>query len=132
MPAAHYCCGGVVTDLNGETDVENLFAAGEVTCTGLHGANRMGSNSLLEGLVLGTRTGRAVDAADSATPRLDSFPTPERAPMGDGGGNFSVNIEDLTYSLKSMMWRHMGVQRDGSGMREGSLSSGSEGYGGWA
>jgi L-aspartate oxidase len=67
-PAAHYACGGVVTDLHGRTSVPGLYAAGEVARTGLHGANRLASNSLLEGLVVGARAARAV-AADRETVR---------------------------------------------------------------
>jgi L-aspartate oxidase len=72
-PAAHYACGGIVTDLHGRTGVPGLYAAGEVARTGLHGANRLASNSLLEGLVVGARAAAAV-AADLRTPREPAEP----------------------------------------------------------
>ena len=61
-PGAHYSCGGVVTDVHGRTELPGLLAAGEVARTGMHGANRLASNSLLEGLVVGGRAGRAAAA----------------------------------------------------------------------
>jgi len=115
-PAAHYQIGGVAADGNGRSTVDNLFACGEVACTGVHGANRLGSNSLLEGLVYGRRAGAAAGAAcegitEEAPLRRIQSHTQEPA-YG------SLNLTDVENSLRSLMWRSAGVERNQRGLDE--------------
>ena len=110
-PGAHYQIGGLEVDEDGRTTVPGLWAVGECASTGLHGANRMGSNSLLEGLVLGVHAGEraAGETREPSLSALTSAPCPEGETARPG---LRVNIEDVTYSLKSLMWRQMGVERE--------------------
>ncbi|MFT5290495.1 MAG: L-aspartate oxidase [Planctomycetota bacterium] len=116
-PGAHYQVGGLEVDIDGRTTLRGLSAVGECASTGLHGANRMGSNSLLEGLVLGTRAGER--AAQDATDRgLSDFEVRPPRVLAPAPGGIQVNISDVVYSLKSLMWRQMGVERDATSMRD--------------
>lgn len=103
-PGAHYHCGGVVTDINGRTNVEGLFAVGETARTGLHGANRLASNSLLEGAVMGERAGAAVVERVLFRPRTE---TEWHEPVGR-------SLERR--SLQHTMSRYAGVVRDADGL----------------
>ncbi len=115
-PGAHYMVGGVTVDAQGRTSLPNLWAAGEVTSSGLHGANRLASNSLLEGLVFGTSCGRG--AAEAAARQPDTFTVlPVRSNPGRERAG-SLDVADITNSLRSLMVRHMGVVRDRAGLRE--------------
>ncbi len=116
-PGAHYHIGGLKVDRDGRTSVPGLWAIGECASTGLHGANRMGSNSLLEGLVLGERAGAAAARAvmDGPASSLDHV---ARSDEERREALVELNLEDLTYSLKSMMWRQMGLERSGPALDE--------------
>jgi len=119
-PGAHYMMGGVVVDLRGRTTVPGLWAAGEVTSTGLHGANRLASNSLLEALVYGAHAGEG--ASQAALAMNDSFRAPPLANPPAEPDRRMLDLADIRNSLKSLMWRSMGVRRDAEGLREGSQS----------
>ena len=111
-PCAHYMMGGVKTDLWGRTSLPGLYAAGEVACTGVHGANRLASNSLLEGLVFGARAGRSV--LDDALPD-----PPDGSLHGDCGRALAIeggSAQATVRSLKSIMWSGVGILRDEQGL----------------
>jgi L-aspartate oxidase len=111
-PSAHYMIGGVKAGITGATNLKRLFAVGEVASTGLHGANRLASNSLLEGLVMGARAGAAAGSACKGV-RVN-----RRQIEHPGGPPESgiLNIADVRRSLKSLMWRHVGVERSGESL----------------
>ncbi len=115
-PGAHYMIGGVTIDHQGRTTVPGLWAAGEVTSSGLHGANRLASNSLLEGLVYGAHAGEG--ASQAARAIADDFRAPPLAndPVEDVAE--PLDLTDIRNSLKSLMWRDVGVRRDRTGLVE--------------
>lgn len=111
-PGAHYMIGGVTVDHEGHTTLDRLWAAGEVSSSGLHGANRLASNSLLEGLVYGAHAGRGASAA--ALSQRDSYDViPLENPPVEAPSE-PLDLGDIRNSLKSLMWRAAGVQRSGS------------------
>lgn len=115
-PSAHYMIGGIKVDQNGRTSMENLYACGEVSCTGLHGANRLGSNSLLEGLVFGYRTG--IMAGKVLGRKKEGLSPRSFKESSKGHLHSELDLEDVKNSLKSLMWRSVGIERDGKYLKE--------------
>jgi len=113
-PAAHYAMGGVRTDLDGRTSLSRLFAAGEVACTGVHGANRLASNSLLEGVVFGARAGRAMRPSCAAP-----APAPGTAPTFTAPARRAGEFRRLA-------WEQCGIVRCGDGLRAAVAQLGEE------
>ena len=115
-PAAHYMIGGVTVDQDGRTTLPGLWAAGEVTSSGLHGANRLASNSLLEGLVYGAHAGENAcrAAREAADPyRVWPLDSPRRHAPPD-----HLDLDDISNSLRSLMWRDAGVLRHRNGLAD--------------
>jgi L-aspartate oxidase len=110
VPAAHYQCGGAVTDLFGRTTVPGLYAVGEVAHTGLHGANRLASNSLLEGLVFGHRAARAA-AQDIRGKGLAEGDVPAWDPGAAVDPNESVIVTHNWEEVRRLMWNYVGIVR---------------------
>lgn len=122
-PGAHYSMGGIKVDIDGRTSLENLWAAGEVSSTGLHGANRLASNSLLEALVYGESSGRLASVAARELPddyRIHPIENP-MVTIHDRSTemmNALIDTTDIRNSLKSLMWRTAGVVRNEEGLTD--------------
>jgi L-aspartate oxidase len=114
-PAAHYMVGGVLVDRQGRSSVEGLLACGEAAGTGLHGANRLASNSLTEALVYGARCGQVAGESlgepGELTPHMFNWQHEE-------SGRTALDLTDIRNSLRSVMWRNVGIVRDGSHLAE--------------
>ena len=116
IPAAHYSCGGVAVDECGRSSIGNLYAVGEVSCTGLHGANRLASTSLLEGLVWGTRAGGCVEKTLSARSALEILGREDVPPWDESGLTADSDpalIQGDMQTIQNIMWHYVGLVRSG-------------------
>lgn len=113
VPAAHYFCGGVWVDEWGRTSIENLYAIGEVSCTGLHGANRLASTSLLEGLVWGCRAAQHIEKVLSQNPTI---PNSDQVPPWEMSGLVEdpdpALIQGDMQTVQNIMWHYVGLVRN--------------------
>ncbi len=124
-PGAHYYIGGASVDLDGRTTVPGLWAAGEVTSSGLHGANRLASNSLLEGLVYGARASEGIARVleEEGPVRLEVPPVVGEDPdrkrkFRREEGSEELDLADVRNALRALMWRRAGIVREGASLRE--------------
>ena len=118
-PAAHYLMGGIQTDLDGRTTLRGLYAAGEAACTGVHGANRLASNSLLEGLVFGARAAQSM--LDHGLPQelAAEMPLPHTEPLTSSENE---HLETVIASLQASMWAYAGLLREDSTLSQGLVA----------
>ncbi len=114
-PSAHYSMGGVRTDLDGRASLPGLYAAGEAAGTGVHGANRLASNSLLEGLVFGARAGKKM-RDDLKAPAQKASVSP--LTVADSNGPVPLAMEAAVSELQDLMWKHVGIVRTGKGLQQ--------------
>ena len=114
VPAAHYHCGGVLADLDGRTTIRRLYAVGEVSCTGVHGANRLASTSLLEGLVWGDAAGTAIADRlknEGPAPRAAFRAIPDWVSPGDTANEDPALLQQDWATIRSTMWNYVGIVR---------------------
>jgi L-aspartate oxidase len=117
FPAAHYVMGGIETDVDGRTSLPHAYAAGEVACTGVHGANRLASNSLLEGLVFGQRAARAALADAGPPPAVRPV-----EPLDRGHGLDLAVVNELRRRIAAVMWEGVGILRTAAGIEQARLA----------
>ncbi|MDR3711159.1 MAG: L-aspartate oxidase [Capsulimonadaceae bacterium] len=120
VPAAHYSCGGIKTDLNGRTNIDRLYACGEAACTGVHGANRLASNSLLEALVYARRSSADAVARVNEWDIIEELPEYNLAALGREGD--PVSAIDLQARLQSVMQRYVGIVRSNARLQKASAA----------
>jgi L-aspartate oxidase len=122
VPAAHYSCGGVLTDADGRTSLPGLFAAGEVACTGVHGANRLASNSLLEAVVYSHRASLCVTIALADAPEATAHPDPQfagcRPPAPALASAVDAEAEEIRARVRDLMWDDAGIARSDARLAE--------------
>jgi L-aspartate oxidase len=115
-PAAHYLMGGIRTDIHGRTSLPGLYAAGEAACTGVHGANRLASNSLLEGLVFGALAAEAMVADASTEQPVVPIGKHHAAASCSNGAANEASVEQWIQELREIMWKYAGLLRDAAGL----------------